>query len=65
MLDAIYAAFSEGWTDPGGADVIRRDLTGEALFLARLVTELLPGDPEALGLLALMLYCLLYTSRCV
>jgi RNA polymerase sigma-70 factor (ECF subfamily) len=56
VLDAIYAAFSEGWTDPGGADVIRRDLTGEALFLARLVTELLPGDPEALGLLALMLY---------
>jgi RNA polymerase sigma-70 factor (ECF subfamily) len=56
VLDAIYAAFSEGWTDPGGADAIRRDLTEEALFLARLVSELLPGDPEALGLLALMLY---------
>ena len=56
VLDAIYAAFSEGWTDPVGADAIRRDLTEEALFLARLVSELLPGDPEALGMLALMLY---------
>ena len=56
VLDAIYAAFTEGWTDPCGADVIRRDLTEEALFLARLVTELLPEEPEALGLLALMLH---------
>ena len=56
VLDAIYAAFTEGWTDPASADVIRRDLTEEALFLARLVTELLPQAPEALGLLALMLY---------
>jgi len=56
VLDAIYAAFTEGWTDPAGADVIRRDLTEEALFLARIVTELLPGQPEGLGLLALMLY---------
>ena len=56
VLDAIYAAFAEGWTDPGGTDVARRDLTEEALFLARLVTELLPEEPEALGLLALMLH---------
>ena len=56
VLDAIYAAFAEGWTDPGGTDVVRRDLTVEALFLARLVAELLPGEPEALGLLALMLH---------
>ena len=56
VLDAIYAAYSEGWTDPGGTDVIRRDLTEEALFLARLVVELLPAEPEALGLLALMLH---------
>jgi len=56
VLDAIYAAFAEGWTDPGGADVARRDLAEEALFLGRLVTELLPDEPEALGLLALMLY---------
>ena len=56
VLEAIYAAFTEGWTDPGGIDVVRRDLTAEAMFLARLVTELLPDEPEALGLLALMLY---------
>lgn len=56
VLDAIYAAFAEGWTDPGGTDVVRRDLTEEAVFLARLVAELLPDDPEALGLLALMLH---------
>src|SRR5205814_640662 len=38
VLDAIYAAFTEGWTDPAGTDVARRDLTEEALFLARRVT---------------------------
>ena len=56
VLDAIYAAFTEGWTDPDGTDVARRDLTEEALFLARLTAELAPGEPEALGLLALMLH---------
>ena len=56
VLDAIYAAFAEGWTDPGGTDAARRDLTEEAMFLARLVAELLPSEPEALGLLALMLH---------
>ncbi len=56
VLDAIYAAFAEGWTDPGGTDVVRRELTGEALFLAGLVAELLPQEPEALGLLAFMLH---------
>jgi predicted RNA polymerase sigma factor len=56
VLDAIYAAFAEGWTDPGGTEVVRRDLTEEALFLARLLVELLPEEAEALGLLALMLH---------
>ena len=56
VLDAIYAAFAEGWSDPVGTDVARRDLTEEALFLAKLVTELLPGEAEAVGLLALMLH---------
>jgi predicted RNA polymerase sigma factor len=56
VLDAIYAVFAEGWTDPGGTDAARRDLTEEALFLARLVTELMPEEPEALGLLGLMLH---------
>lgn len=56
VLDAVYASFSEGWTDPIGADPTRRDLTGESLFLARLLTELMPDEPEALGLAALMLH---------
>src|SRR6202020_1065408 len=61
VLEAIYAAFAEGWAGPGGGtdggmDVVRRDLTAEAMFMARLVTELLPEEPEALGLLALMLH---------
>jgi predicted RNA polymerase sigma factor len=56
ILDAIYAAFAEGWTDPGGTDVARRDLAAEAIFLGSLVAELMPGEPEALGLLALMLH---------
>jgi RNA polymerase sigma-70 factor (ECF subfamily) len=56
VLEAIYAAYAEGWTDPIGADTVRRDLAGEALFLAQLLVELLPDEPEALGLLALMLY---------
>jgi predicted RNA polymerase sigma factor len=56
VLEAIYAAFSEGWSDAAGTDTARRDLTGEAFFLARLVIELLPTEPEALGLLALMLH---------
>jgi len=56
VLDAIYAAFAEGWADPGGTDVARRDLAEEALFLGGLVAELLPGESEALGLLALMLH---------
>ncbi len=56
VLDAVYAAFAEGWSDPGGTDVARRDLVAEALFLGRLVIELLPDEPEALGLLALMLH---------
>jgi predicted RNA polymerase sigma factor len=56
ILGSIYAAFAEGWTDPGGTDVARRDLTEESFFLARLVAEMLPQEPEALGLLALMLH---------
>ncbi|HEX5081971.1 MAG TPA: DUF6596 domain-containing protein [Blastocatellia bacterium] len=55
-LDAIYAAFAEGWTDPGATDVVRRGLTDEAFFLSRLLAELLPEEPEALGLLSLMLH---------
>src|ERR1700722_8908114 len=56
VLDAIYAAFTEGWIDATGTDIARRDLADEAIFLGRLVAELLPAEPEALGLLALMLH---------
>ena len=56
VLSAIYAAFTEGWSDPVGIDAARRDLTEEALFLGRLMAELLPAEPETLGLLAVMLY---------
>ena len=56
MLDTIYATFAEGWTDPGGTDAARRDLADEATFLARLAAELMAEEPEALGLLALVLY---------
>jgi RNA polymerase sigma-70 factor (ECF subfamily) len=56
VLDAIYAAFAEGWTATGAADTPGRDLADEALFLGHLVSELLPGEAEALGLLALMLH---------
>lgn len=56
VLDAIYAAFSEGWMDPTGTDPARRDLAEEAIYLCRLVARMLPEEPEALGLLALMLY---------
>jgi RNA polymerase sigma-70 factor (ECF subfamily) len=56
VLDAIYAAFAAGWTDPGATDFRRRTLTGEAIWLGQLVASLLPAEPEALGLLALMLY---------
>jgi len=56
VLDAIYAAFTEGWNDPGASEIARRDLTGEVIYLAKLVAELLPDEPEALGVAALMLY---------
>ena len=56
VLDAIYAAFGTGWTDPAGADIRRGDLAREAIWLCQLLVSLLPDEPEALGLLALMLH---------
>lgn len=56
VLDAIYAAFAEGWSDPAGTETRRRDLAEEAIWLGRLVASLLPDEPETLGLLALMLH---------
>jgi RNA polymerase sigma-70 factor, ECF subfamily len=56
VLEAIYAAFAEGWSDPDGTEIRRRDLAEEAIWLGRLVASLLPDEPEAIGLLALMLH---------
>ncbi|HEY3190769.1 MAG TPA: DUF6596 domain-containing protein [Solirubrobacteraceae bacterium] len=56
VLEAIYAAFAEGWSDPAGTETRRRNLAEEGIWLGRLVVSLLPDEPEALGLLALMLY---------
>jgi RNA polymerase sigma-70 factor, ECF subfamily len=56
VLDAIYAAYAEGWSDPQGADPRRRNLADEAIWLGRLAASLLPEESEALGLLSLMLH---------
>jgi RNA polymerase sigma-70 factor (ECF subfamily) len=56
VLEAIYAAFAEGWSDPAGTEVRRRNLAEEGMWLGRLVVSLLPDEPEAIGLLALMLH---------
>lgn len=56
VLEAIYAAFTEGWIDPAAAPSRRRVLAEEAIWLGRLVAVMLPDEPEALGLLALMLH---------
>lgn len=56
VLAAVYATYSEGWIDAAGTDASRRELAGEAIYLGRLLTELLPEEPEAWGLLALVLY---------
>jgi RNA polymerase sigma-70 factor (ECF subfamily) len=56
VLDAIYAAYAEGWSDPQGADARRRNLADEAIWLGRLMASLLPDEGEALGLLSLMLH---------
>jgi len=56
VLDAIYAAYGAGWSDPLGADPERRDLAEEAIWLGRVLAEQLPEEPEVLGLMALMLH---------
>src|SRR5258708_508783 len=57
VLEAIYAAYGSGWDDVAGADPRRKGLAVEAIELGRLLLRLLPGEPEAQGLLALMLHC--------
>jgi RNA polymerase sigma-70 factor (ECF subfamily) len=59
VLRVVYLVFNEGYSASAGASLTRHDLSGEAIRLGRLVVELLP-EPEAIGLLALML---LHESR--
>ena len=54
VLRVVYLVFNEGYSASSGASVTRHDLSGEAIRLGRLLIELLP-EPEAVGLLALML----------
>jgi RNA polymerase sigma-70 factor (ECF subfamily) len=56
VLEAIYAVFAEGWSDPAGTETRHRNLAEEGIWLGRLVVSLLPDEPEALGLLALILH---------
>jgi RNA polymerase sigma-70 factor (ECF subfamily) len=54
VLSVVYLVFNEGYRATGGPVADRPDLAAEAIRLARLVTELLPDEPEPAGLLALM-----------
>jgi RNA polymerase sigma-70 factor (ECF subfamily) len=55
VLAVLYLLFNEGYAATTGTDLVRRELCSEAIRLARVVVELMPDEPEALGLLALML----------
>jgi len=57
VLEAIYAAFGIGWDDMAGVDQRGRDLAEEAIWLGRVLLDLLPSEAEVHGLLALMLHC--------
>ncbi len=56
VLNAVYAAFGSAWDAAPGADSVDVGLTEEAIWLARVLSERLPDEPEVRGLLALMLY---------
>ncbi len=60
VLAVVYGLFNEGYSASAGADLVRRSLCAEAIRLGRLLRELMPREPEVLGLLALML---LHDSR--
>jgi RNA polymerase sigma-70 factor, ECF subfamily len=56
VLAVIYLLFNEGYSASSGTDLVRQGLTKEAIRLARVLGALMPDEPEALGLLALMLF---------
>jgi RNA polymerase sigma-70 factor, ECF subfamily len=60
VLSVLYLIFNEGYWATGGRELVRGDLVADALRLARSLAALLPGEPEPLGLLALMI---LHDSR--
>ncbi|GAB3815994.1 RNA polymerase sigma factor [Kribbella italica] len=55
VLAVVYLVFNEGYAASSGDDLVRTDLCTEAIRLGRLLVELMPDEPEAVGLLALML----------
>ncbi len=55
VLAVVYLIFNEGYTASSGDRLVREDLCAEAIRLGRLLAELMPGEPEVMGLLALML----------
>jgi RNA polymerase sigma-70 factor, ECF subfamily len=54
VLAVLYGLFNEGYSASAGSDLVRQSLCAEGIRLARLLAELMPDEPEALGLLALM-----------
>jgi len=56
VLAVLYLLFNEGYTASAGATLVRQGLCAEAIRLARALVQLMPGEPEAGGLLALMLF---------
>ncbi|MGA8353576.1 MAG: RNA polymerase sigma factor [Solirubrobacteraceae bacterium] len=54
VLEVLYLIFNEGYTASGGEEWLRADLCEEALRLGRIIAELLPGEPEVHGLVALL-----------
>lgn len=57
VLDAIYGAYGSGWEDAAGVDTRARGLAEEAMWLGRVLLDVMPDEPEVQGLLALMLHC--------
>ena len=55
VLGVVYLLFNEGYAATSGADLLRTNLCAEAIRLARVLARLMPDEPEALGLLALLL----------